>query len=103
MNLIIVTGHLFVAPTELQTFLADFSRLAHNTRQRKGNLFYDAAVADPLMGKLLISERWEDDKSLCNHLQAPDTQTFVSDWQKRIKGDIRKYDAMNERDVRDVQ
>ncbi|ORM61950.1 antibiotic biosynthesis monooxygenase [Pantoea rodasii] len=101
--MIIVTGHLFVPPTELQAFMADFSSLACCTRQREGNLFYEAAIADPLSGKLLISERWADEESLSSHLKASDTRTFVSRWQARIKGDIRKYDAFNERGVSEMR
>lgn len=97
--MIIVTGTIGVDPPDLETFAADLQALAEVSRQRSGNLA-DAVgrdSADP--GRLLVVERWRDRPSLTAHLDAPDTRAFVARWQRRMRGDIRKYDADNERGV----
>lgn len=97
--MILVTGHICVDRADLPQFLDDLKVLAFATRRRAGNISYDAAVDDPEAGRLLISERWSDQSALSAHLDAADTMAFVSRWQGRMRGDIRKYDAANERDV----
>ena len=100
--MLIVTGHIYVDHLELAHFLRDLEGLASATRRRAGNISYDFAVADPQVGRFLISERWSDQSALSAHLDAADTVAFVSRWQFRMRGDIRKYDASNERDLAEV-
>lgn len=97
--MIIVAGTVEVDPPDFETFTADLQALAEVSRQRSGNLAYAVGCdsADP--GRLLVVERWQDQASLTAHLDAPDTRAFVTRWQGRMKGDIRKYDAANERSV----
>ena len=97
--MLLVTGYMDVDPTDLAQFLGDLQDLAIATRQRAGNISYDAAVADPQAGRLLILERWADQSALSAHLGAVDTGAFVGRWQGRMKGDVRKYDASNERSL----
>ena len=99
--MLIVTGYINIDPADLEDFIADLKVLAVATRQRVGNIFYDAAVADRQAGKLLILERWSDQPALSAHLGALETEAFVSRWQARMRGDIRKYDSVNERDLFD--
>jgi quinol monooxygenase YgiN len=95
--MLLVTGYIRVDPADLLQFLQDLRDLAVATRQRAGNISYDAAIIDTLTGELLLSERWVDQSALSAHLDAADTIAFVSRWQGRMHGDIRKYDALNER------
>jgi quinol monooxygenase YgiN len=99
--MLIVTGHIHVNPADLAQFVADLKLLAVNTRKRSGAIAYDAAVDDPQSGRLLISERWVDEAALSAHLRAADTIAFVSRWNGKTRGEIRKYDASNERDIMD--
>jgi quinol monooxygenase YgiN len=99
--MLIVTGTLSVLPSELADFVADLQALAVATRQRVGNLSYDAAILDASAGQLLVAERWQDQTALTTHLRADDTMAFVSRWQGHIWGDIRKYDVANERALGD--
>ena len=99
--MLIITGHMHVDPADLAPFTADLKALATETRKRPGCISYDAVVEDPLLGRLLISERWADQAALSAHLQAADTIAFVRRWSGKMRGEIRKYDAFNERDIMD--
>jgi quinol monooxygenase YgiN len=99
--MLIVNGYMYVEPSSVTEFVRDLQNLAVATRQRDGNLSYDAAVDDPLAGRLLIAERWRDQAALTAHLQATDTIAFVGRWSRTIRGEISKYDALNERGLMD--
>ncbi len=99
--MLIVTGHMHVNLADLAQFLAELKLLAVSTRKRSGAIAYDAAVDDPQSGRLLISERWVDEAALSAHLRAADTIAFVSRWNGKMRGEIRKYDASNEREIMD--
>jgi quinol monooxygenase YgiN len=95
--MLIVTGYMYVEPSLVAEFVQDLQVLAIATRQRYGNLSYDAAVDDPLAGRLLIAERWRDQAALTAHLNATDTTAFVGRWGHTTRGEILKYDALCER------
>ncbi len=99
--MLIVTGYVQVEPSELVQFCNEFRDLATATRQRTGNLSYDAAVDDPQDGRLLVFERWEDQASLSAHLEAADTRAFINRWRGRMRGNVDKYDASNKRGLMD--
>jgi quinol monooxygenase YgiN len=100
--MLIVTGYMHVDPCELARFSYDLRVLATVTRLRPGNISYDVAVDDPEAGRLLVVERWKDQPSLSGHLSAVDTVAFIHRWHGRMRGDIRKYDAANERDIEET-
>ncbi|TWB53067.1 putative quinol monooxygenase [Nitrospirillum viridazoti] len=99
--MLIVMGHVHVASSATEEFAADIQALARSVRRREGNLSYAVAVDDRSAGRLLVAERWRDQASLSAHLDAPDTRAFAEKWQGRMTGDIRKYDAANERSLLD--
>ena len=98
--MLIVTGYMHIDASDLSRFHAELQAVAPIVRQRPGNLSYDAAVDDAQAGRLLIAERWHDQAALNAHLDAPETKAFVQRWQSKMRGDIRKYDASNERDLK---
>lgn len=95
--MLIVTGTLFVPPIDLARFVAEMDNMAPVTRKRDGQLSYDTAVLDAAAGRLLVAERWRDEAALAAHLRAKETTAFVSRWAGRLRGDVRVYDAENER------
>lgn len=99
--MLIITGYIHVDPADLAQFMTELNALASTTRKRPGSITYDAAVDDAQAGRLLISERWVDQDALGAHLQAADTIAFVSRWKGKMRGEMRKYDALNERDIMD--
>ena len=86
--MLIVTGHVYVEPSDRDEFTTDIQALAHSSRQRDGNLLYAVAVDDDGAGRLLVVERWRDQASLTCHLHASDTREFVTRWQGRMRADI---------------
>ena len=100
--MLIVMGYMHVDPADLAEFRTDLKSLAIATRRRLGNLSYDAALDDAEAGRLLIAERWADQAALSAHLDAEETVAFVDRWRGRMRGDIRKYDASNERGIGDA-
>ena len=99
--MLIVTGHIHVDPADLTHFMTKLNALAVTSRKRPGVVSYDAAVEDAQSGRVLVSERWVDQDALTAHLGAADTTAFVRRWGSKMRGDIRKYDASNERDLMD--
>jgi quinol monooxygenase YgiN len=99
--MLIVTGYIYVDPSSVAEFVQDLQNLAIATRQRDGNLSYDAAVDDPLAGRLLIAERWRDQAALTAQLHAADTMAFVDRWGDTIRGEVLKYDVLRERALMD--
>ena len=97
--MIVVIGYMHVEPNEFEQFFDDLEVLATAARKRMGNISFDAAASDAKIGRLLIAERWSNQAALTAHLDATDTVDFVRRWQHRMWGDIRKYDASNERGV----
>lgn len=95
--MLIVTGYIHVDPQEVPHFLAELKDLAIVTRRRPGNISYDAAIDDPAAGRLLIAERWTGQEALSAHLDAEETKAFVARWRGSLRGDVRKFDASNER------
>ena len=97
--MLIVTGHVDVAPSDVEAFAADVAQLAILTRARDGCLSYGVALEDAAKGRMLVAERWRDQAALSNHLEAADSLAFVARWHGRMAGHVRKFDAGNERSL----
>ncbi|MGC0916361.1 putative quinol monooxygenase [Pantoea agglomerans] len=99
--MLIISGYMYIDPIVLEQFMGELNLLANAVRQRDGNLSYNAAVEDYQTGRLLISERWVDQDALNAHLIKTDTVEFINRWQGKMKGELFKYDAFNERGLMD--
>jgi quinol monooxygenase YgiN len=80
--LIIVTGHLRVAPDQIEGLRAAARKTLEATRREKGCILYAYAedVIDP--GLIRIVERWEDWPSLDAHGTAP----HMDEWRAVLGG-----------------
>ena len=99
--MLIISGYMYIDPSVLEQFMGELNLLANAVRQRDGNLSYNAAMEDYQTGSLLISERWVDQDALNAHLIKNDTIEFINRWQGKMKGELFKYDACNERGLMD--
>jgi quinol monooxygenase YgiN len=93
-------GYVHLNPSEVKEFLADIQVIGPGTRAEKGCLFYAVALEDARAGRMLVVERWQDQASLTAHLEGAQTASFQT-WMNRIKIDVLRYDASNERPLMD--
>ena len=98
--MIILTGYLHVDPSDVNAFITDIQALASLARAEKGCLFYAIAVDDASAGRLLVAERWHDQEALTSHIEIQEAP-FLKKWTSKMKVDILKYDASNERSLLD--
>lgn len=94
--MIILMGYVHLDPSDVKEFLADIEVIGPGTRAEKGCLFYAVALDDARIGRMVVAERWQDQASLTAHLEGPQTASFQR-WMNRIKIDVLRYDASNER------
>ncbi len=92
-------GYIHLDPSDVNEFVIDMYAFTRSTNAEDGCLFFAAALDDAPAGRMLITERWQNQNSLTAHLQTPDTAAFVEKWASRMKGDVLKFDASNERSL----
>ncbi len=95
-GMIILMGYVHLNPSDVGEFLADMQAIAPGTRTEKGCLFYAVTLDDARAGRMLVVERWQDQDSLDAHLGTGQAAAFQK-WMTRIKIDVLRYDASNER------
>ncbi|MDP4096238.1 antibiotic biosynthesis monooxygenase [Paenibacillus sp. P96] len=95
--MIVLIGYLHLNPSDVDEFTADIPDIVSSMRTEKGCLFYAVTLEDARAGRMLIVERWQDQESLTAHLEGQKAAAFFEKWGNRIKIDVLKYDASNER------
>ncbi len=99
--MIILMGYVHLEnPSDVNEFLADVQAIAPDTRAEKGCLFYAVTLDDAHAGRILVVERWHNQESLAAHLVGEQAAAFQK-WLNRIKIDVLKYDASDERSLMD--
>lgn len=98
--MIIVMGYVHVDPSHVKEFRADIEVIGPGTRAESGCLFYAVTLDDASTGRLVVTERWQDQASLTAHLEGPQTAAFQK-WMKRIKIDVLRYDVSDGRQLTD--
>jgi quinol monooxygenase YgiN len=99
--MIILMGHIYLNPVDVNEFVTDVRAITTSTKAETGCLFYAATLEDAPAERMLIVERWQDEESLAAHLQRQETTAFLKKWMSRMKGNVLKYDASNERTLMD--
>lgn len=99
--MIIVLGDVHIDPSDVDAFCRDIEAIDPSRKTASGCISYSVAVADPTIGRMLVAERWQDQQSLTAHIQGQETAAFVRKWSGRMRGNILKYDAANERALLD--
>ncbi|MBT2604160.1 antibiotic biosynthesis monooxygenase [Bacillus sp. ISL-53] len=95
--MIILMGYVHLNPFDVDEFTADVQAVASSTRAEKGCLFYAFTLEDARAGRMLTVQRWQDQESLTAHVERHETAPFLKKWGNRMRMDILKYDALNER------
>lgn len=96
--MIILIGYIHLDPSDVNEFVADAQALTSIARAEKACLFYTVAVDDASAGRMLLVEKWQDQESLTSHIKIQEA-AFLKKWTSRMKVDILKYDASNERSL----
>jgi len=99
-ELIIVMGYVHLDPSDVKEFLVDILVIGPGTSAEKGCLFYAVTPDNSRAGRMVVVERWQDQASLTAHLGGPQAASFQK-WIHRIKIDVLRYDASNERPLMD--
>jgi quinol monooxygenase YgiN len=92
-----VLGEVTVDPSDTQTFLRDIAAIDPSGGADSGCLSYSVSAADKAAGRMLVAERWLDELSLRAHLRSAAVAAFGERWSGRMQGEVRVYDAANER------
>ncbi|MUG68024.1 putative quinol monooxygenase [Shouchella clausii] len=95
--MIMIAGHVYVNPDELEAFVSEARATIPLARATDGCLFFSCAIDDPKEGSMIMLERWRDQEALSAYLAAPHVQALFAKWGSKMRNEVRKYDASNER------
>ncbi|MET0546265.1 MAG: antibiotic biosynthesis monooxygenase [Caulobacterales bacterium] len=99
--MIVIAGHLRIAPEFVEDLAAALRSLAPATLKEDGCYNYHFALDDPAAGTILVYERWRDQAALAAHLALPSVGAVLGGFGDKISIEVRKFDALNERGFMD--
>tara|TARA_R110002020_G_scaffold39991_2_gene118300 strand:- start:1275 stop:1595 length:321 start_codon:yes stop_codon:yes gene_type:complete len=99
--MIIVLGYVHVPAADVDRFCRDIEALDPSGLAGSGCISYSVTPDGPIKGRLLVAERWRDQQSLTAHLQRTEAIAFAQTWSGRMRSEVLKYDAANERGLMD--
>jgi quinol monooxygenase YgiN len=97
--MIIVLGHIEIDPSEVDEFLGDVAAIDPTQRAGSGCISYSTVGDSRKTGHIAVAERWQDQHSLTAHLEHEGTRAFIEKWSGRMRAEVMKYDAFNERSL----
>ncbi|WP_010187652.1 putative quinol monooxygenase [Sphingomonas sp. PAMC 26605] len=98
--MLIIAGHVFVAPSDVDAFMTDARATLPFGRSADGNLFFSFTLDDPGEGSVTVLERWRDRTALNAYLARPEVVEIFQRWGGRMRNEVKMYDASNERSPR---
>lgn len=99
--MIIVAGNVFVSSDEVETFVNEARKTIPLGLSNPGCVNLTFTVDDKEKGSMLVFELWKDQASLDKHLTQPEVITLFTKWAPKMRNEVKKYDALNERNPRD--
>lgn len=99
--MLIICGNVFVEPAEVEEFVAEARKTIPLALANTGCLFISFTLDDPAAGSILVLERWRDQQELETHLAKPEVVALFTKWAGKMKNEVMKYDATNERSPRE--
>ncbi|MGW7694608.1 putative quinol monooxygenase [Streptomyces asiaticus] len=97
---IIVAGQVFVPADDLETFIAEAQATYPIAAANPGNVLISFCVEDAATGTVTVLEQWTSQEALDRHLTTPEVIALFAKWGPRMRNEVRKFDALNERDPR---
>ncbi|WP_442845858.1 putative quinol monooxygenase [Leeuwenhoekiella sp. H156] len=99
--MIIIAGNVYVNPFEVEAFVSEARTTIPLGLKNKGCISISFTLDDKDAGSMLVLERWKDQASLDKHLAQPEVVALFTKWGPKMRNEVKKYDALNERDPRD--
>jgi quinol monooxygenase YgiN len=96
---IIVAGRVFVPAEDVETFVAEAQSTYPIAAANPGNVLI-SFCADAATGTVTVLEQWASQEALDRHLATPEVMALFAKWGPRMRNEVRKFDALNERDPR---
>ena len=100
--MILIAGHVHIAPEDVSEFLADAEATYPVAAGNPGNVLISFCPHDKAAGSITVLEQWTSQEALDKHLSAPEVIEIFTKWGPRMVNEVRKFDALNERDPRDA-
>lgn len=97
---LIVAGRVFVPADDVETFVAEAQATYPIAAANPGNVLISFCVEDAAAGTVTVLEQWASQEALDRHLAAPEVMALFAKWSPHMRNEVRKYDALNERDPR---
>jgi quinol monooxygenase YgiN len=98
--LIIIAGRVHIDPADVQEFIAEAQATYPVAAANPGNVLISFCVHDEDAGIITVLEQWTSEDALQRHLSAPEIVEIFTKWGPRMRNEVRKFDAINERDPR---
>jgi quinol monooxygenase YgiN len=98
---VIVAGQVHLPPERVEEFLADAKATYPVAEANPGNVLIAFCGEDAVPGTVVVLEHWASQAALDRHLATPEVMAIFAKWMPHMRNEVRKFDALNERDPRD--
>ena len=97
---IIIAGRVFVPAEDVEAFIAEAQATYPIAAANPGNVLISFCVEDAATGTVTVLEQWTSQEALDRHLATPEVMALFAKWSPHMRNEVRKFDALNERDPR---
>ncbi|KJE23304.1 hypothetical protein FF36_02262 [Frankia torreyi] len=97
---IIIAGRVFVPVGDVETFITEAQATYPVAAANPGNVLISFCVEDAATGTVTVLEQWTSQEALDRHLATPEVMALFAKWSPHMRNEVRKFDALNERDPR---
>jgi quinol monooxygenase YgiN len=98
---LLVAGRVYVAPTEVEQLVAEAQQTVPLALANEGCLLIAFTLDNLAAGSMLVFEHWRSQEALEAHLAQPEVVALFTKWGSRMRNEVRKFDATNERSPRE--
>ncbi|MFD7665644.1 putative quinol monooxygenase [Streptomyces sp. NPDC059788] len=97
---VIIAGRVFVPSGDVETFVTEARATYPVAAANPGNVLISFCVEDAAAGAVTVLEQWASQEALDRHLSTPEVMALFAKWVPHMRNEVRKFDALNERDPR---
>lgn len=98
---LLLAGRVYVAPAEVAELVAEARQTMPLALANPGCQLISFTLDEQAAGSMLVVEHWRDQASLDRHLAQPAVIALFTKWASRMRNEVRKFDARNERSPRE--